>query len=268
MKDKLLLIKRLLLSGKKQNFLGSPLVPIIMKFSKNKRKTALKLLNISPHYFIYNENLINRGIPLHHILEKEFSRNLTSRKEIYQKLLSEHLKDDMTVLDFGCGPGFLTQYVAREVNRIVGVDVSQGVIECAKVLSKRSNINYITNTKPDLSLFKDNTFNFVYSFAVFQHLDDEHFIKYISEFKRILKPNGKLVIHCVIGSKNNVKLDPIKSRVSLNYIERTSYELNELFLKAGLGNYKLVPVKEIAKINDDIGQEHLAFASKSGSWPS
>ena len=46
---------------------------------------------------------------------------------------------------------------------------------------------------PDLSQFPSESFDYVQTFIVLQHLHPEHQAKYLKEFVRILKPGGELV---------------------------------------------------------------------------
>jgi len=99
-----------------------------------------------------------------------------------------------TALDFGCGVGRLSQPLAQYFERVVGIDISPTMIALARQFNQRGpQVEYIQNTVDNLSLFGDQTFDFVYSNIVLQHMQPQYAIGYIKEFFRITKPGGVIV---------------------------------------------------------------------------
>jgi len=97
-------------------------------------------------------------------------------------------------LDFGCGPGRLTQALAEHFQEVHGVDIAPSMIARAQALNKYGNrCLYHLNEEPDLRLFKANTFDMVYSWLVLQHMPKQLALGYISEFVRVTKPGGVIV---------------------------------------------------------------------------
>lgn len=95
-------------------------------------------------------------------------------------------------LEIGCGPGRLMRPMSRYFGEIHGVDVSDEMITQAKV-----RLRDIPWAKPhhangvDLSEFPPDYFDFVYSYAVFQHIPSaEVVLSYLRETVRVLKPGG------------------------------------------------------------------------------
>ncbi len=94
-------------------------------------------------------------------------------------------------LDFGCGVGRLTQALANHFDTVVGVDIAASMVAKANTYNRHGDrCTYHVNLKADLSLFATNSFNFVMTFMVFQHMPPELVLGYIKEFVRILKPGG------------------------------------------------------------------------------
>jgi 2-polyprenyl-3-methyl-5-hydroxy-6-metoxy-1,4-benzoquinol methylase len=61
-----------------------------------------------------------------------------------------------SVLDFGCGVGRLSLAWSERADRVVGVDISQPMIENARKLAdKQTNIEFLVNQTEDLSCFAD-----------------------------------------------------------------------------------------------------------------
>jgi 2-polyprenyl-3-methyl-5-hydroxy-6-metoxy-1,4-benzoquinol methylase len=96
-------------------------------------------------------------------------------------------------LDFGCGIGRLTQAMAPHSASATGVDVSQPMIELAAQKNRHGDaVRYVCNTRPDLSVFPDGSFDFVLSAIVLQHMRAEYSLRYLAEFLRVLRPGGLL----------------------------------------------------------------------------
>jgi SAM-dependent methyltransferase len=97
-------------------------------------------------------------------------------------------------LDFGCGPGRLTQALAAHFEQVDGVDISPSMIALAERLNQQSDrCRYHLNERDDLSRFADQTFDFVYSSITLQHVGPANARSYLKEFIRVLVPGGVLV---------------------------------------------------------------------------
>jgi SAM-dependent methyltransferase len=99
------------------------------------------------------------------------------------------------VLDFGCGPGRLSQAFAAHFVDVTGVDLAPSMVELARsyAAASRSPCRFEVNARPDLSLFPDCKFDLVYSNLVLQHMPPELSRSYMAEFVRVLKPGGVAV---------------------------------------------------------------------------
>lgn len=99
-----------------------------------------------------------------------------------------------TALDFGCGVGRLTQALADHFDHAVGVDISPTMIRLAEKLNTHSNrVRYVSNSRDDLSILDANTFDFIYSAIVLQHVEPTNTRRYLADFLRVLKKGGVLV---------------------------------------------------------------------------
>lgn len=111
-------------------------------------------------------------------------------------LLQDVAKLDISVprgrcLDFGCGVGRLTQSLADHFERCDGVDISETMINNARRFNKYPDrVSYHVNDNPDLSLFPDSSFDFIYSNIVLQHIEPDVSENYIAEFVRVLTNDG------------------------------------------------------------------------------
>jgi len=102
-------------------------------------------------------------------------------------------------LEIGCGPGRLMLPLSRRFRRIDGVDISDEMIRLARERLRRApNAHPHHNSGQDLAMFADESFDFVYSYAVFQHIPSAEVIwNYLREACRVLKPGG--VLRCQVN---------------------------------------------------------------------
>lgn len=132
-------------------------------------------------------------------------------------------------LDFGCGAGRLTQALAAHFDQTVGVDIADSMIALARAQNasrgrRPSAVSFVGNAAPDLSLFDDDSFDFVLSIVVLQHMDNDLKRGYLREFVRVLKPGGVAVFtvpsHADWSPKGLIRRLP--NRV-LNVVRRRRY---------------------------------------------
>ena len=95
-------------------------------------------------------------------------------------------------LEIGCGPGRLLKPMSRHFGEIHGVDVSDQMIELARERLRDIPHAHVHATNgASLAQFADESFDFVYSFAVFQHIPSRAVVlEYMRETLRVLKPGG------------------------------------------------------------------------------
>ncbi|MBI2841163.1 MAG: class I SAM-dependent methyltransferase [Acidobacteria bacterium] len=97
-------------------------------------------------------------------------------------------------LDFGCGVGRLTQALCRHFDHCDGVDVATSMIAAARRIDAYPDrCSYHLNRSPDLRLFSEGSFSFIYSSLVLQHMHPDLACRYIRELIRVLAGDGVLV---------------------------------------------------------------------------
>jgi SAM-dependent methyltransferase len=97
-------------------------------------------------------------------------------------------------LDFGCGVGRLTHALAERFERSDGVDISPSMLRVARERCRQpERCTFHRNLAPNLEIFPDAAFSFIYSTIVLQHIDASISTRYIREFVRVLASDGLLV---------------------------------------------------------------------------
>ena len=97
-------------------------------------------------------------------------------------------------LDFGCGVGRLTQALCNCFDECVGIDIAPQMIELANQFNQHGDrCKYYVNNKSDLSLFQSDSFDFIFTWLVLQHIEPRYVKEYLKEFLRIISPGGVII---------------------------------------------------------------------------
>jgi SAM-dependent methyltransferase len=119
-------------------------------------------------------------------------------------------------LDFGCGVGRLTRALGGRFREAVGVDIAEEMVRLARELNVERNCRFQLNARSDLTTFEDDSFDFVYSSLVLQHLPRRELIKgYIGEFLRVLRPGGVAVFQTLAQLPAPRRLQPRRRAYAL-----------------------------------------------------
>jgi len=97
-------------------------------------------------------------------------------------------------LEIGCGPGRLLKPMSQLFGEIHGVDISDQMVDRARGrLREIPHAHAHVALRSNLEMFADESFDFVYSYAVFQHIPSRDVVLgYLKEARRVLKPGGLL----------------------------------------------------------------------------
>ena len=83
-------------------------------------------------------------------VEEFFSQGRAEATRVLQKVTSLHSLRFEAALDFGCGVGRVTQYLADQFQKVIGVDISAKMIELAgQFKQSRQNLEYRHNPHRD-----------------------------------------------------------------------------------------------------------------------
>ncbi len=95
-------------------------------------------------------------------------------------------------LEIGCGPGRLMRPLSADFGEIHGVDVSDEMVRIARERLRDTPHAHVHATNgASLGMFADDSFDVVYSYAVFQHIPSRDVVlSYMREIRRVLKPGG------------------------------------------------------------------------------
>jgi len=106
--------------------------------------------------------------------------------------------EDKVLLDAGCGAGYWSAVGSYLNEKVSGIDLTEKYLNYARKIKSRLNRQNI-----DLKLgnveklpYKDSSFDYIICYSVWMFLDKE---KALREFRRVLKPAGRLYLGSLIG---------------------------------------------------------------------
>jgi SAM-dependent methyltransferase len=158
-------------------------------------------------------------------------------------------------LDFGCGVGRLTQAIAQRFASCIGVDISRQMISMAEALNRFSHCRYVASLDSRLP-FADNSFSFVYSNIVLQHVPQRISESYLREFVRVLASGGVLVfgvqdsdstgflVSLLTRTRNILRIrSRVKAALGLSAGNMQMHCLSERAVRSALGSAKIVDIQ-------------------------
>lgn len=104
------------------------------------------------------------------------------------------ISSDKIVLDIGCGTGEFEQLLLTEnpQQEIIGIDISEEMLlKAEKKCQNYPNVSFQKATASALP-FEDNYFDIIVSASAFHYFENPDTA--LKEMKRVLKPDGKVVI--------------------------------------------------------------------------
>jgi len=166
-----------------------------------------------------------------------------TNREIYRTALA--LLDDRhrSVLDVGCGTGLMSAMLAAQGRRVVGVDLSAAMIARAKHRSG-SSITFLEADAESLPI-ANSSFDAVVNLISLHHYPNPS--RAIAEFRRVLRPGGRLVLIAFDRNSHYIALAQrtnrwIKRIAGVSW-QKTSAEVQGLLKDAGFTHIEIRPVR-------------------------
>jgi cyclopropane fatty-acyl-phospholipid synthase-like methyltransferase len=105
------------------------------------------------------------------------------------------LRSNMNVVVVGCGYGRESEYIAKRVKQVYGIDVSQKLLDKAvEYLEQRGVKNFTPVLAEKYETKIPAPLDLVFSIVVMQHLTRDLVVKYLKDLGRALAREGKMVI--------------------------------------------------------------------------
>ncbi|KAJ0160656.1 putative methyltransferase C1B3.06c [Colletotrichum tanaceti] len=117
--------------------------------------------------------------------------------------LIPHLQPHYSILDVGCGPGNITEGLAKlcPQGKTIGVDISQGVVRHATSRycgpGGVPNLSFQLGDAGLLEQFRDDSFDVVHAHGCLLHVADK--IQSLKAFLRVCKPGGIVAVRDAVS---------------------------------------------------------------------
>ncbi|MCM8783436.1 MAG: class I SAM-dependent methyltransferase [Candidatus Omnitrophica bacterium] len=142
---------------------------------------------------------------------KKYSDSIEERLTGRHKKCMEFCGDikDKKILNIGCYNGWFEKFaIENGCLEIIGIDTNEDNLVNVKTQVKDKRAKFFKASILDLSQFGTNYFDLVTMFDVLEHLPKNKETIALSEIKRVLKSDGKLVISTPNNSLFSKILDP------------------------------------------------------------
>jgi ubiquinone/menaquinone biosynthesis C-methylase UbiE len=133
--------------------------------------------------------------------------------EDFKRVWGQYATLSGTCVEIGCGAGRITNGLIETFDRVVGVDVSDRMIELARKQVPSAQFLEVDSTTIPL---QDTEADAVFTCHVLQHLDTvENVAAYLSEAFRVLRPGGTAMVHLILAGQSRSPLRRLISEARL-----------------------------------------------------
>lgn len=175
--------------------------------------------------------------------------------DLLQKIALEavlELKGDEVALDFGCGSGRLSYWIAPKVRKLVGLEITSEMIELAETYRTSKNVEFKVYDGVHFPAFL-YPFDLILSVGVLQNLRGKSLERTLSSLTQYLRKGGR--VYLIEQVSDNPKVERPKAEEYLQAFEASKLEcLQHYPIRNGrwwilyLIRYGLIPQKWFSKI--------------------
>jgi ubiquinone/menaquinone biosynthesis C-methylase UbiE len=136
---------------------------------------------------------------------EQYARNVAGmhHADIASRFL-EFIPPKGNILDLGCGSGRDAKVFSEKGYKVIGIDLSEKLLEIAKKEAPRARFQYMDMRRLE---FSNETFSGIWSVASVLHLPKLDVLQCLSECNRVLKSNGAIYIGVKLGIGEEFKPD-------------------------------------------------------------
>lgn len=151
------------------------------------------------------------------------------------------LKNEDKILDLGCGPGRDAKVFVEAGMQVVGVDLSEKMIEAAKKRVPKADFRVMNILNLD---FTDDYFEGIWASAIFIHIPKSDIGKALKESYRVLKQDGIIYISLKKGEGEGLEPDERYGGVEKYW---SFFTEEEIFNELKIVGFKILDINTVVK---------------------
>jgi SAM-dependent methyltransferase len=173
------------------------------------------------------KDISEKSDTIEYILPQRTSDEFWEEGKLQADIIAKEFIESDVIAEYGCGIGrILTHLNAKEKH---GIDITEKYLN---KIDDETIIKHLTNGLNLDSEIDENTFDFIYSLMVFQHIPKENHLPILKNILYILKSGGKLLIQFPQNPNEYYRQTKF-----VNLYDKE--ELEELFKSAGFDKMKI-----------------------------
>ena len=233
-------------------FINNDIAVMIDASHQTKRQETELHKNFRSNFDYINHYEIDAG-QFDYFNADESSTTTNERKRSRQAIIHAVPKNTESILDIGCGSGWLAEYFLQKGKQIVSSDIS--IINPAKALAKFPHQNHAAIVCDAFNLpFKNNSFDCIVASEVIEHVFDPSL--FVTSLLKKIKPGGTLIlvtpynekieyflcVHCNKPTPKNAHLHSFDEKNIKNFFKSPTSKIhtdtfcNKYFLKLRMYN--------------------------------
>jgi 2-polyprenyl-6-hydroxyphenyl methylase / 3-demethylubiquinone-9 3-methyltransferase len=183
---------------------------------------------------------------------------------------------DKRILDIGCGGGILTESLAEEGAKTIGIDLSEEALHVAQLHAKERElcINYILTSAEDFTKEQQASFDIITCMELLEHVPDPESL--IHACTKLVKPGGqvffstinrnpKAFLYAILGAEYLLRLLPRGTHEYAKFLRPS--ELEQMARKVGLQLIDLQgityhPIAKEYRLSHNVAVNYLACCIK------
>jgi len=182
--------------------------------------------------------------------KKEFERNILDE-------FSSYFNSKSTVLDAGCGPcGYTTSYLSKKGFNVIGIDISEKCIEIAK--KHHHEIRFEVGDFSGMK-YSDNYFDGIISYYSIIDTPKIYIRKVLKEFKRVLKPDGYLLLVVKEGTTEGYQNELLGIEIEIYFTLFTKEEIESYLIE---NKFEIIKLQQRKPYPDEIETDRIYTIAK------
>ena len=189
----------------------------------------------------------------------ELFKDEMKRKEYDRRILDRFASDfdsESIVCDVGCGPGHITRYLFDKGLNVFGIDISERCMEIARRENPKMRFQVMDMARLDIA---DESIDGIVSFYSIIHTPKRLVNMLFSEFNRVLKKGGKVLVVVKKGSSEGYVDELLGFKTRLYSTNFTEEEL-EIYLQTS--GFELISLEARQPYDFEIPFERIYAVGK------